>query len=114
VFRALRKYRIHGKGDIAKLFARHFKLSEHLEYVKKTRISIAVGTPGRLKALVESEEGQLRLNKLKYLVIDANYVDGKKRTIFDIPETVKDLFQIIVHGDIRKRIAKCKLRVVFY
>jgi protein CMS1 len=114
VIRVLKKYRMHGKGDIAKLFARHFKLSQHLEYVKKTHISIAVGTPGRLKALVEPEEGQLRLDKLRYLVIDANYEDGKKRTIFDIPETLKDLFQIIVHGDIRKRIADSKLRVVFY
>jgi protein CMS1 len=114
VFRGLKKYRVHGKGDIAKLFARHTKLSEHLEYVKETHISIAVGTPGRLNALVEAEEGQLRLDKLRYLVIDANYVDGKKRTIFDMPETVRDLFRIIVHRDIRKRIADGKLQVLFY
>jgi len=112
--RALKKYRTPGKGDVAKLFARHFKLSEHIDYVKKTHIGIAVGTPGRIKALVEVEDDGLKLDKLRYLVIDANYVDGKKRTIFDIPETVKDLFGIIMHEVLRKRIADDRLRVVFY
>jgi U3-containing 90S pre-ribosomal complex subunit len=64
--------------------------------------------------LVEAEDGVLKLDKLRYLVIDANYVDGKKRTIFDIPETSKDLFGIIVQERIRKRIAEERLRVVFY
>ena len=64
--------------------------------------------------MAEAEGGALKFEKLRYLVIDANYVDGKKRTIFDIPETVRDLFGIIVHEDIRKRIADDKLRVVFY
>jgi len=83
--------------------------------VKKTHISIAVGTPGRIKALVEVEDDEgLKLDKLRYLIIDANYVDGKKRTIFDIPETVKDLFGITMHEELRKRIADDRLRVVFY
>jgi hypothetical protein len=54
------------------------------------------------------------LEKLRYLVIDANYIDGKRRTIFDIPETIKDLVVILAHEQIRKRIADDKLRIVFY
>ena len=111
---ALKKYQTHGKAEIAKLFARHFKLAEHIAYVKKTKMNIAVGTPGRIRGLVEAEDGVLKLDKLRFLVVDANYTDGKERTIFDIPETVKDLFGVIVHEDIRKRIAEGKLRVVFY
>lgn len=111
---ALKKFQSHGKAEIAKLFARHFKLSEHIAYVKKTPISIAVGTPGRIRALVEAEDGVLKLEKLRYLVIDANYIDSKRRTIFDIPETVRDLFGVLVHEKTRKRIADDKLRVVFY
>jgi len=111
---ALKKFKSPGKAEIAKLFARHFKLAEHIEYVKKTLINIAVGTPGRIRGLVEAESGVLKLEKLRYLVIDANYIDGKKRTIFDIPETVRDLFGILAHEQIRKRIADDKLRVVFY
>ncbi len=39
-------------GDIAKLFARHSKLEEHVQYVKRTRIGVAVGTPGRIGKLL--------------------------------------------------------------
>ena len=111
---ALKIFRSQGKAEIAKLFARHFKLSEHIAYVRKTSINIAVGTPGRLRALVEAEDGILKLEKLRYLVIDANYTDGKRRTIFDIPETAKDLFSVLAQEGIRKRIADGKLKVVFY
>ena len=89
-------------------------MSEHIEYVKKTSINIAVGTPGRIKALVEAEDEPLKLEKLRYLVIDANYTDGKKRTIFDIPETLRDTFGILAHEQIKKRISEDKLKVVFY
>jgi protein CMS1 len=89
-------------------------LAEHIKYVKTTLINIAVGTPGRIRGLVEAEDGALKLEKLRYLVIDANYTDGKKRTIFDIPETVKDTFAILAQSEVRKRIADGKLKVVFY
>lgn len=111
--RALKKFKSHGKAEIAKLFARHFKLSEHIEYVKKTPINIAVGTPGRIVGLVGAEDA-LKLEKVRYLVIDANYIDSKKRTIFDIPETVRDTITILTNPEIRKRIVADKLKVVFY
>ena len=110
----MKKFQSHGKAEIAKLFARHFKLSEHIAYVKKTPINIAVGTPGRIKGLVDAEDGVLKLEKLRYIIVDANYTDSKRRTIFDIPETARDLFGVLVHEQIRKRIADDKLRVVFY
>ncbi len=37
---------------IAKLFAKHFKLEEHVRYLKKTKIGSAVGTPGRVGKLL--------------------------------------------------------------
>src|SRR5436305_13422540 len=113
-FSVLKKFQSSGKAEIAKLFGRHFKLSEHISYVQKTPINIAVGTPGRIRALIEAEEGALKLEKLRYLIIDANFIDGKKRTIFDIPETVRDVFGILVHQEIKRRIADDKLRIVFY
>ena len=64
--------------------------------------------------MVEAEDGVLNLEKLRYLIIDANYTDGKRRTIFDIPETLKDVFGVLVHKQIRQRIAEDKLRVVLY
>jgi hypothetical protein len=55
-----------------------------------------------------------KLEKLQYLIIDANYTDGKKRTIFNIPETVKNTFAILAASEVRKRITDGKLKVVFY
>lgn len=112
--RALKKFQTHGKTEIAKLFARHFKLTEHITYVKKTNMNIAVGTPGRIRALVDAEDGVLKLGKLRYLVVDANYIDGKRRTIFDIPETVRDVFGVVGHDEVLERIKEGKLRMVFY
>lgn len=40
--------------DVAKLFAKHFKLAEHVEYLQKTKVGIAVGTPGRIGKLLEA------------------------------------------------------------
>lgn len=37
--------------DIAKLFSKHFKLDEHVEYLNKTKVGIAVGVPGRIGKL---------------------------------------------------------------
>jgi protein CMS1 len=45
-------------GDIAKLFAKHFKLEEHSRYLKKTRVGAAVGTPGRIGKLM-TETGKV-------------------------------------------------------
>jgi protein CMS1 len=44
-------------GEVAKLFAKHFKLEEHALYLKKTRVGAAVGTPGRIGKLL-SETGE--------------------------------------------------------
>jgi len=40
-------------GDVAKLFARHIKLPEHVSYLQRTFVSAAAGTPGRVAKLIE-------------------------------------------------------------
>lgn len=45
-------------ADVAKLFARHFKLEEHVSYLKRSKIGSAVGTPGRIGKLL-CETGEL-------------------------------------------------------
>lgn len=39
-------------GEVAKLFAKHFKLDEHVRYLSKTKVGAAVGTPGRVGKLL--------------------------------------------------------------
>jgi protein CMS1 len=45
-------------GDVAKLFAKHFKLDTHVQYLRRTSIGAAVGTPGRMGKLL-SNTGEL-------------------------------------------------------
>ena len=54
VTRVLKDKRLRGDkgGEVAKLFARHFKLEEHIAYLKKTKLAAAAGTPGRLGKLL--------------------------------------------------------------
>lgn len=59
VTRVLRDKRLRGDkgGDVAKLFAKHFKLEEHVAYLKRSKIGSAAGTPGRIgKLLCETGE----------------------------------------------------------
>jgi len=69
------------KLPVAKLFAKHFKLEEQKSFLKNSRPVIAVGTPARLEALVES--GALSLDGLQLLVVDATHRDVKQRTIIE-------------------------------
>jgi protein CMS1 len=50
VTRVLKDKKLRGDkgGEVAKLFAKHFKLEEHVTYLKRTRICAAAGTPGRM------------------------------------------------------------------
>lgn len=59
VTRVLKSGRLRGDkgGDVAKLFAKHFKLEEHVAYLKRSKIGSAAGTPGRVgKLLCETGE----------------------------------------------------------
>ncbi|XP_072274782.1 protein CMSS1 [Pyxicephalus adspersus] len=47
-------------------------------------VHLGIGTPGRIKALIEQEG--LSLQSLKYIVLDWNWRDQKLRRMADIPE----------------------------
>jgi protein CMS1 len=63
VTRVLKDKRLRGEkgGDVAKLFAKHFKLAQHVTYLKRTKIGSAIGTPGRLGKLL-NETGNTSTN----------------------------------------------------
>ena len=54
VTRVLKDKRLRGDkgGEVAKLFAKHFKVAEHVAYLKRTKVGAAVGTPGRVGKLL--------------------------------------------------------------
>ncbi|NWV21820.1 CMS1 protein, partial [Origma solitaria] len=76
------------KGDcrVLKLFAKHIKIKEQMNMLEKGVFHIGVGTPGRVKALVEQDA--LCLNSTKYMILDWNWRDQKLRRMMDIPEVL--------------------------
>ncbi|KAM4905553.1 LOW QUALITY PROTEIN: protein CMSS1 [Sylvia borin] len=83
------------KGDcrVLKLFAKHIKIKEQMNMLEKGVFHIGVGTPGRIKALVE--QGALCLNSTKYMILDWNWRDQKLRRMMDIPEIKKETIDLL-------------------
>lgn len=54
VARVLKDKKLRGEkgGEVAKLFARHFKIADHVAYLRRTKVGVAVGTPGRIGKLL--------------------------------------------------------------
>ena len=79
-------------AKIAKLFAKHFKIEEQIDFLGREAIHIGVGTPNRLLALVE--QGHLKLDNLELVVIDTER-NPKRFNIFDLQEVRTDLFSFL-------------------
>lgn len=82
-----RELRVFNKADchVAKLIAKHMKLKENVEYMKKNPVGIAISTPMRLSDLADTDDA-LNLETVKLIVVDASYKDGKNRSIFEMQE----------------------------
>ncbi|KAI9798533.1 MAG: hypothetical protein M1825_005314 [Sarcosagium campestre] len=111
--RALRTFQTRDAA-VAKLFAKHIKLKEALEYVKSTRMTIGVGTPMRLADLVDAEA--LSLDKVNRIVVDSSYIDIKKRGIFDMRETLLPLMAFLNRPALKDRYdaASRSIQLLFY
>ncbi|KAI0646852.1 U3-containing 90S pre-ribosomal complex subunit-domain containing protein [Trametes meyenii] len=97
ITRVLKDKRLRGEkgGDVAKLFAKHFKLEEHVAYLKRTKIAAAAGTPGRLGKLL-CDTDALATTALTHIILDVSFRDAKKRTLLDIPETRGEVFRTVL------------------
>jgi len=74
-------------GEITKLFARHFKLAEHANHLKATKVSIGVGTPDRISKLLAYEEDEpLKLDRLRFLILDVTWLDSKGFNLPELPD----------------------------
>ncbi|EXJ79466.1 hypothetical protein A1O3_08968 [Capronia epimyces CBS 606.96] len=86
---------------VAKLIAKHMKLKDNVEYMQKTRVGIAIGTPGRLKDLIDA--GALKPKGIRRIVVDGSYRDQKKRTIFEMNELFQPLMTLLNSDELRQR-----------
>ncbi|XP_035248488.1 protein CMSS1 [Anguilla anguilla] len=85
-----------GEAKVIKLFAKHIKVEEQVKLLDKAVTHIGVGTPGRIKALIEKEG--LSLQALRFLVLDWNWRDQKQRRMVDVPEVKGDLLKLLESG----------------
>lgn len=71
-------------GGVSKLFARHFKLAQHITHLTSTPVAIGVGTPDRIAKLIEAKA--LKLDRLRWIVLDTTWVDTKSYSLADHPD----------------------------
>ncbi|XP_066476977.1 protein CMSS1 [Tiliqua scincoides] len=82
-----------GDGKVMKMFAKHIKIQEQMTKLEKGVIHVGVGTPGRIKALIQQDG--LSLTALKYVILDWNWRDQKLRRLVDIPEIRKETIELL-------------------
>ncbi|KAJ6547348.1 U3-containing 90S pre-ribosomal complex subunit-domain containing protein [Mycena capillaripes] len=116
VTRVLKDKKLRGEkgGEVAKLFAKHFKLAEHVTYLRRTKVGSAVGTPGRIGKLL-CETDALAVNALSHIILDVSFRDGKKRSMLDIPETRDEVFKTVLGAPkVLQAIKEGKIQVVLF
>ncbi|ROT41728.1 hypothetical protein SODALDRAFT_343571 [Sodiomyces alkalinus F11] len=111
--RAARKFQGE-KSKVAKLFAKHMKIEEQTKFLQTHRTGIAVGTPARLMDLVDN--GALSVAKLERIVVDVSHIDGKKRGVMDMKDTMLPLARWLTRKEFKERYAaeKKPLALLFY
>ncbi|OCF36272.1 protein CMS1 [Kwoniella heveanensis CBS 569] len=100
---------VKGQGDVAKLFAKHFKLADQIKYLEKTKVSIAVGTPARVGKLLN--EGAINITSDTVLLLDISHQDSKTRTILTLPEVRDELWKTVFSGKARETLLKGGVRI---
>ncbi|KIJ69482.1 hypothetical protein HYDPIDRAFT_79662, partial [Hydnomerulius pinastri MD-312] len=116
VTRVLKDRRLRGDkgGDVAKLFAKHFKLEEHVSYLRRSKIGSAVGTPGRVGKLL-CETDALSVSQLTHIILDVSFRDSKKRNLLDIPETRDEVFKTVLGApEVLEGIKQGRIQVVLF
>ncbi|KAF8162990.1 U3-containing 90S pre-ribosomal complex subunit-domain containing protein [Crassisporium funariophilum] len=114
--RVLKDKKLRGEkgGEVAKLFAKHIKLAEHVALLQMTKVGAAVGTPGRLGQLL-NETDALHLSAVSHIILDITYKDAKNRSLLDIPETRDELFKKVFSSpQVLKSIKEGKIQVVLF
>ena len=136
VTRALKNKTLQGEkgAGVAKLFAKHCKLEEHIKHLKKTKIGSAVGTPGRVgKLLCETGEhfthpklltvtehkrfhlDALSVSALTHIILDVSHRDAKTLSLLDIPETRDEVFRTVLGApQVIERIKAGKTHIVLF
>ena len=101
---------------VAKMFAKHLKVSDQMALLKEKDVRVMAGTPARLRKLADDSLNPvprgLILDRLRLLVIDLHR-DVKGYDIFSLPELAKDLIEF-VRIYLLTRLRNKDLRIMLY
>jgi len=95
---------------VAKLFAKHMKIQDQADQLERIFLPIAVGTPGRVKALLEMKA--LSLEHTKHVIFDMEK-DKKSLTMLQLNDTAKDMMDLLQYHFL-PLLHKQKLKLVLY
>lgn len=99
-------------ATVAKLFAKHMKLADQIKFLKSQRTGIAVGTPARLKELMD--DGALEIDRLERIVMDASHIDVKKRGILEMKDVQVPLILWLGQDVLREKYSEKAVQLLFY
>jgi protein CMS1 len=88
------------------------KVCETVIITDSSRTNISVGTPSRLVDLLK--EDAISTRNLQRLVIDASYIDQKKRGVLDIQEVFLPLLDLLLKTGLKERLAEGKTKILVY
>lgn len=80
------------KCRVGKLFAKHIKASEQAEQLERLFFPVSVGTPGRVKKLLEMNA--LSLQHTRFVLIDMQK-DKKQLTLLELKDTAKEMAELL-------------------
>ena len=89
------------KSRVAKFIAKHMKLKDNIEYLEDTNVGVVISTPQRFADLVE--QGALKSECLKRIVVDVSHEDEKKRTILNLNAVSSALLRLLNVSAIKDR-----------
>ncbi|XP_077473637.1 protein CMSS1 [Stigmatopora argus] len=89
-----------GEANVVKLFAKHIKIEEQIKLLQEGVLHIGVGTPARISDLIHKDG--LKLEALRFLVLDWNWRDQKSRPLMGIPEIKRDVCKLLESGIVNK------------
>ncbi|OAP58143.1 hypothetical protein AYL99_07233 [Fonsecaea erecta] len=86
---------------VGKFIAKHMKLEMNAEFLRQYKVTIAMGTPGRLNQLLEA--GAMKTEGLQRIVVDGSYRDAKNSSIFTNGQIFRPMLALLNNDSIRQR-----------
>ncbi|RLN86934.1 hypothetical protein BBJ28_00010511 [Nothophytophthora sp. Chile5] len=99
------------KCRVGKLFAKHMKVSEQGEQLSRIFFPIAVGTPARVKKLLETDA--LSLKHTTHVIFDMEK-DKKQLTIMELKDTATEMMDLLQFYFIPRLNAPDGMKIVLF